>query len=216
MKKNLPIVYLDINKEDDGSGMEALSYVSRPATQIEWNKFSEQAPIKSLFTKKPMERIITGPIMFAETPIYRNSADIGEYYVKFSEESIKNMMIKLFKYNKHNNANEEHTSSRPVKSAVLIESYFISDRITSNLYPTLPKGSVIGSHYIEDEKYWNDVIMTDKFTGFSLEGYFIENYENDLINDIYSKIDVILSSGMPEDKKMFAIEEQLNKINLTK
>ena len=155
-----------------------------------------------------MKRVVTAPVMLAETPIYRYSETLGEYYTKFSSDTIFKMMVKYFKENKIHRVNEMHDSKRNVGNAIMIESFIISDRVKSELYPDVPEGTWMASFYIQDEKYWNDVIMKDKFKGFSLEGYFIENFEASKIEKMHDEITKVLESCTSEADKY----EQIQKI----
>lgn len=211
------IVYLDIDEEDMYSGMDAMSFVKTPATQIGWNTFSGKDDIKMKtnvkhnFTSDKAKRVVTGPIMLCETPIKRSSEALGIYYVKFSEKTIFSMMTKYFKENKIHTVNENHDGTRKVSNVYLIESFIISDRVTSELYPDLPMGTWMGSYFIEDEDYWNDVILTDEFEGFSLEGHFIENYEMSMIESKFNSIETIMNSNLGDKTKTRKIKNILFK-----
>lgn len=198
--ENELIIYLDIDTEDMFSGMDAISFVKTPATRLTWNKFSEETGdnVKHNF-KIQDKRVVTGPIMLCETAIPRRSKELGKYYVKFSENTIFNMMTKYFKENKIHFVNENHDGTKRVNNVYLIESFIISDRVTSELYPDLPMGTWMGSFYIEDEDYWNDYILTDEFEGFSLEGHFIEKYEMSMVEDILDEIKTLVFSDQNED-----------------
>jgi len=156
------------------------------------------------------KRIVTSPIMVAETPILRYHEIFGKYYVKFSEDTILKMMKKYFKENKINNVNEQHDPKKFIKDVYLVESFIVGDRVTSELYPDLPKGSWVGSFYIDNEEYWNKIKNTNEFTGFSLEGQFIEQYEEDMINKKFSEIEGIINSNMSDDDKEIKIKTILN------
>jgi len=204
--KGLPIIMLDVDMKDMYSGMEAISFVDAPATELNWNKFSNDIP--HMFKKDEYKRCVTGPIMVADTPIYRYSKAIGDYYCKFTSQTIFNMMIKYFTEGKQNRVNEMHTSNRPVDNVYLVEHYFVGDRVKSELYDVKP-GSSVGTFYIKDEKYWNEYIMTDKFKGFSLEGFFNEQIENMATKKIYEK----MKSEVLNDRELEEfIKFRINKI----
>lgn len=204
------IIYLDIDVDDMYSGMDAISFVNNPATEISWQKFSSQKT-KHKFEKNDLKMVVTGPVMLAETPIYRYSETYGEYYIKFSEQTIFNMMIKYFRDGKIHNVNENHNPKRKVDNVTLIESYILGDRVSSNLFSDLPKGTWMASFKIEDEEYWNNVICSDEFNGFSLEGYFIEKYEDSIIEDVYSKAQEILNSDKSDELKFNEIKRLVSK-----
>jgi hypothetical protein len=209
MSKGLPIVYLEINPDatDEETGMYRTSFVTSPATETVWTKFSNDV---SQFEKNEMKRIVTGPIMLAETEIYRTSPIIGEYFVKFSEDTIFQMMTKYFEQNKIHNINEQHDENRIVDDVFMVESFIIGDRVSSELYPNLPKGTWMASFYIKDESYWNETIMGNEFSGFSLEGFFTESYEDQMIDDIYNELENILNSDLSDEEKEQKIIDLLN------
>jgi hypothetical protein len=89
----------------------------------------------------------------------------------------------------------------------MIESFIVGDRTTSELYPDLPKGSWVASFYIEDKEYWNK-IKQEGFTGFSLEGFFEEQYEMEMINKVFNSVKNIVFSNLPDEDK----EEQIKRI----
>ncbi len=65
---------------DAWGGASALSWAEAKIKSIERQKFEIQ---------DEEERIISGALMLADTPIYRNDAN-GEYYVVFTKDTIKN------------------------------------------------------------------------------------------------------------------------------
>lgn len=203
--KQTPIVYLEIDFEDMESGVSAISFVDKPATEIGWMTFNEIQK----FEKKDVQRIITGPIMLAETEILRFSESLGEYFVKFSKKTVFDMMKKYFKENKIHIVNEEHDPTRIPKGVYMIESYIINDNIKSELYPNITNGSWVASFYIEDENYWNE-LKSNGFTGFSLEGMFTDHYEEETINKIFNSVKNIIFSNLPDIDKEEQIKILLN------
>lgn len=119
------------------------------------------------------KRIISGPLMIAEKPIYRNDEN-GEYYIKFSAETIKQIAIKYAKKGFQNNVNLMHDSGKVVSGLTLFES-FISDTERGIMpmqgFEDVANGSWFGSFYVENDEVWNDV-KAGKFKGFSVEGLF--------------------------------------------
>jgi hypothetical protein len=193
---------------DAWGGDEGINWAIR---KMEWihHNMSMGNMSKHIF-QSDEKRIVTSPIMVAETPILRYHEIFGKYYVKFSEDTILKMMKKYFKENKINNVNEQHNPKKFIKDVYLVESFIVGDRVTSELYPDLPKGSWVGSFYIDDEEYWNKIKNTNEFTGFSLEGQFIEQYEEDMINKKFSEIEGIINSNMSDDDKEIKIKTILN------
>jgi len=208
MEKNeqFPLIYLEIDFEDMESGVSAISFVDRPATEVEWQTFNE----KHIFEKKEDQRIITGPVMLAETPIIRFSPILGNYFVKFSKKTIFDMMKKYFKENKIHQVNEQHDSKKKVKDVYMIESFIINERTRSEAFKDLPDGTWMASFFVEDKEYWENKVMEGDFKGFSLEGMFSEKYEEELAESIYSKIEKILQH--PDEDYVFEEIKRVLKI----
>lgn len=203
----LPVYYLDINDEDMSSGVDAISFVDRPAIEMDWVKFSKDKKYK--YETNEAKRIVTSPVMLAETPIYRYEESLGEYYVKYSADTIFRMRNKYIMDGKQNRVNEQHDSTRPVKDVYMVESFIVGDKVESKLFD-VPDGTWVASFYIPDENYWNEKIMSDEFGGFSLEGWFTENYEYTLIEKKANKILEILESDKHDLVKEGLIKKLLS------
>ncbi|MEY4332941.1 MAG: Halovirus, partial [Bacteroidota bacterium] len=80
------------------------------------------------------KRIVSSPVMLAETPILRYNENIGKYNVKFSKETIEKMMKKYFKENKIHKVNLNHDPRTKQEGIYMIESYIVGDRNKSNLF----------------------------------------------------------------------------------
>jgi hypothetical protein len=197
--KDTAVYYLE-----DVEGISALSFVENPATHIEWFKFNDES-VSLDFQKDEMERMVTGPIMVAETPMWKPQLN---GYAKFSADQIK-MMAKRTMIKKDFSFNEDHNSDKPIKGVHMIESFLISDKTQSKLYGNLPEGTWMGTFFIEDEDYWNNVIMTDKFKGFSLEGNFKPMLDEKIIEERFADISMVLSSDLDDDTKYDSIKSLL-------
>jgi len=186
--ENLPRFYLEVDEDKEESGVDTISFVEDPATEVEWYTFNKESIQK--FKKDEDKRVITAPVMLAETEIFRTHPTMGDYFVKFSEETIFKMMKKYFNDNKINRINENHESKSIVDNVIMIESFIVGDRVKSEVYPDLPNGSWVASFHVQDEDYWNDVILSDSFTGVSLEGSF-------------DMVETKLSSHLDKGEKLF-------------
>jgi len=120
------------------------------------------------------QHIISGPLMLADTPIYRSNSKFGEHYVRFSPETIKDIAIKFSKKGYQKNVNLMHDANMQVDGLVMFES-FIVDKARGILpmagYEDAKDGSWFGSFYVENEQVWK-LIKEGKVKGFSVEGYF--------------------------------------------
>jgi hypothetical protein len=117
------------------------------------------------------QRIVTGPLMIADLPIYRRDED-GEYYVVFSAEEIKKIVQRFFKKGYQAKVNIEH--GKPVDDVYMYESYIV-DRDKGVMPPKgfedISNGSWFGSYKVDNDKIWEEV-KAGTFKGFSIEGMF--------------------------------------------
>lgn len=173
---------------DDESKLEAVALVDTPAIEMNWQAFSNNNYKFSAIKEK---RIISGPLMVADLPIYRRDKR-GEYYGVFQKEDIYNLRNKFFKQSLDKSVNIMHDSAQMVDGVYMIESFLIdSERgIFSPKGYNLTDGSWFGSYKVDNDDIWNDFIKTGEFKGFSVEGLFntvkIEDKPLDLIEQIIS------------------------------
>lgn len=168
----LPIYELMINEDiQDDAEVSFIALVDRPAIQKNWNAFKENAKFQIISEDK---RIISGPVMLADSPIYRNDSTNGEYYVVFSKDTIFKIAQKFFKKGYQANVNLMHDSEQQVSGVTMFES-FISDKDRGILpmkgFEDAPDGSWFGSFKVEDDSVWQ-MIKEGKVKGFSVEGVF--------------------------------------------
>ena len=117
------------------------------------------------------QRIVSGPLMIADLPIYRRDEE-GEYYVMFTGEQIKKIVQRFFKKGYQAKVNIEH--GKKAEGVYMFESYII-DRERGVNPPTgfedVADGSWFGSFKVENDKLWGEV-KAGTFKGFSVEGLF--------------------------------------------
>jgi len=173
MDKKLRLVHLDISMDDDISGVSFVALVDDPATQSNFMAFNSHSQIMFKVDNEE-QRIVSGVLMLADTPIYRNDSN-GEYMVQFSKKSIKNMVLKLFRDGKTANVNKMHDPMQVTDNVYMFESFIIdTDRMSKPKgFDYVTNGSLFGSYKVDNEDVWND-IKEGKFKGFSIEGNFIE------------------------------------------
>ena len=161
----LPVYLMTIDEVDEGVSYVAL--VESPAIEQPFQAFSKE---KMRFTETGEKRVLTGPLMLADTPIIRRDKTRGEYFVIFQKETIRKMVQKYFKQGNQHNVNAEHSTE--LDGVYMFESYLIDrDRGINppNGYEDAKDGSWFGSFKVENDKVWEE---RDQFTGFSIEGYF--------------------------------------------
>jgi hypothetical protein len=149
---------------DAWGGASALSWAESKLRQIDKQGFSIQ---------DEEERIITGALMLADTPIYRNDGN-GEYYVVFGKDTIKKIAQKYFKKGYQNNVNLMHDSGQVMDGVTMFESWIVDEKRgvkPMKGFEDVKEGSWFGSFKVENEEVWN-MIKDGKVKGFSVEGIF--------------------------------------------
>ena len=103
--KDLPIYLASVDEE--GTGMFVVSLVSDPAVEVSWQLFDKAQELFKV--ENPDKQLITGVVMLADTPIYRYNPEYGEYYIKYTKDTIEKMVQKFFKENNQENVDQEHS-----------------------------------------------------------------------------------------------------------
>jgi hypothetical protein len=157
---------------------------------MNWQAFNNK---QYSFKADNEKRIISGPLMVAELPIYRRD-ESGEYYGVFQKEDIYNLRNKFFKQGKSNLVNEMHDSNKMIDGVYMIESFLIDKErgINAPKGYELTDGSWFGSYKIDNDEIWNDFIKSGEFKGFSVEGLFktvkIDEKPQSIIDEIINII----------------------------
>jgi hypothetical protein len=170
----LPIYELKIVEDLlDAAEVSFVALVDKPAIMKDFHVFSEKQRQSFAITNEE-QHIISGLLMLANTPIYRDNKKFGEHYVTFSPETIKDIAIKFSKKGYQKNVNLMHDSNMQVEGLVMFES-FIVDKARGILpmagHEDAKDGSWFGSFFVENEEVWQ-LIKEGKVKGFSVEGYF--------------------------------------------
>lgn len=165
------LFYIQIN--DASEGMNAISLVDAPAVEHNFLCFEKQTKMPLEF-KDEAKHILTGVVALADTPIYRYNPQLGEYYVVFTKDTIQKMVEKYAKDDLFAKVNLQHDDQRFVDGVYMFESYIVNkDRnIAPVEFADIPDGSWICSFKVEDDELWNEIVNTDHFNGFSLQGVF--------------------------------------------
>ena len=191
MKTDLPIYNIILN---EGEGLTAMSLVQNPAVESSFIAFSEQHKLN--FSVDEEEHIVFGCALRADFPIYRYSPSMGEYYVVFSKEVIKQLYEKFLIDSRFNFVNLNHTTD--ITDVYLIQSFMKdSEKGMSPVgFEDLAEGSWFVAYKILNEDVWEKV-KQGEFLGFSVEMFCElerkfekqdEKPEMDLIDEILKLI----------------------------
>lgn len=167
------MIYQAEIESDLNSDLEVnfIGLVETPAILKNFQAFNEH---KARFAINEEKRIISGPAMIADLPIYRSDEKLGEYYVVFNKQSIQSIVEKFSAKGYLKNFNLFHDENSKVDDVTVFNS-FIIDRAIGINQPTrfedLPDGSWFISAKVNNDNVWEKV-KAGEIKGFSVEGLF--------------------------------------------
>jgi hypothetical protein len=181
----LPVYKLTVLPETNDTGAEYTALVDEPAIEKYFLTFRKNDDGSRLLFASQEQRIITGPLMIPDLPIYRAATgQIPEnHYVVFDKETIRQVVYKFCRDNNFNRINLMHESGTDPQGVYMIES-FISDSHRGTTAPLqfqdLPDGTWYVSYKIDNDALW-ERIKKAEFRGLSIEGIFtyVETGESD-------------------------------------
>jgi hypothetical protein len=180
MELKLPLYKMLITDEEDGDEeVDWVALVQSPAIQRNFLAFNleeihrEEMHYNNMqfSTLDEEQKIVTGPLMIADMPIYRRDEQ-GEYYVIFSSDEIKKIVQRFFKKGYQKKVNIEHDA--PTDGVYMYESYIINRELgvmPPKGYEDVADGSWFGTFKIDNEDVWK-LVKDGTFKGFSVEGLF--------------------------------------------
>jgi len=190
----MEVYELFIEEDSLDSGIQAISIVENPA--IEENFVALKAERIELAEVNAEKRILMGPALIPNKKIYRRGADDEEYYIFFSEDTVRKASQLFLSRGNQNNSTLEHEYS--LKGMSVVESWIVEDekKDKSALYElNMPKGTWMVSVKVNNDEVWEEFVKTGKVKGFSIEGYFSdssdrpkEQIEEDLCEDCFEEL----------------------------
>lgn len=169
------IVELVIDENDLESGIEAVSVVNAPAIEENFIALKKhELELKEIDKEK---RILMGAALVPNKQIYRRNDKNEEYYIYFSEDTVRKASELFLMRSNQNNATYEH--EKKLNGMSVVESWIIEDEKLDKSVKhgfKLPKGTWMISMKVNNEDVWKDV-KDGKVKGFSIEGYFADRYE---------------------------------------
>ena len=171
MEKVEKLPTYDIILSEDEMGAEFVALVDSPAIRLNWIAFNKEQRFKFIETEK---RVITGPLMIPDQPIYRYSEQKGEHFVKFSRPVIESICQRFFKNKNTGNVNLMHDANKQVEGVYMIESFIVNKSTGRNApigFEEVPEGTWMASYKVDNEEVWQSV-KSGEFKGFSIEGTF--------------------------------------------
>lgn len=207
----IPVFEAIINNID--CGIYRISLVDLPAVESDFVYFNKQNKVMKFNIENEEQRMVTGVIMRANFNIYRYDEKFGEYYIRYSPETIKEMSEKMMSDNTFNNINIMHEDGTDVEGVNLVE-LFIKDTskgIDPKGFEDIENGSLFATYKIYNESLWQ-AIKEGVFKGFSLEGLFdleqmkLHKQNNNKKNNNYNKMGTLFNRFLKSFVKCGSVE----------
>tara|TARA_R110002072_G_scaffold157036_1_gene307526 strand:- start:496 stop:1533 length:1038 start_codon:yes stop_codon:yes gene_type:complete len=167
MNKDLPL--FDITLKDIEQGMYKISLVDKPAIEENFIYFNETKVTEkiNMFASDEKKELV-GPIMIPNKEILRYDEKVGYYYVRFTEETIKEIMYKYSKEGLFNAFGINH--SYDTDEVVMLEVWMKEGEYdkSMNYGFDLPNGTVFVKAKVESDELFTS-IKDGEINGFSIE-----------------------------------------------
>jgi hypothetical protein len=150
-----------------------IGLVDRPAIERNFQAFNDQKK-KAAFILNEEKRIISGPAMIADMPLYRKDSQLGEYYVIFDKQAIQTIVEKFSAKGYLKNFNLFHDAQQQVSDVTIFNS-FVSDADLGVAplagFEDVADGSWFISAKVNNPIVW-EAVKAGAIKGFSVEGLF--------------------------------------------
>ncbi len=207
-----------IDDELQTMGVEAISIVENPAIGVDFVALNEDTTPVQLAEVSSDKRLLMGAALIPDKPIYRNQ-DGEEFYIYFSQDTVRKAAEMFFKNSNHQNATLEHKDK--LAGMTVYESWIVEDTQfdKSRKYGLdMPVGTWMVTMKVDDEDVWSKYVKDNKVFGFSIEGQFanalrreVEQPLPELLSDqkldnILAKLSDIVSEHYELKKKDYNLE----------
>jgi len=171
----MEVYELFIQEDSEFSGVDAISIVEEPAIEEDFITLAAQK--QELAKIDDEKRILMGAALVPNRKIYRKDEE-KEYYIFFSEETVRKASELFLARGKQNNSTLEHQYK--LKGLSVVESWIVEDveKDKTKLYNLdVPKGTWMVSVKVNNDEVWEEYVKSGKVKGFSIEGFFQDNKE---------------------------------------
>lgn len=187
----MKIIELIIDPEGDVLGVDAISLVNQPA--IERNFVTLKNHKMGFKATSEERRVLMGPALIPDKPIYRKDDAMGEYYVYFSKNTVRQASEVYLRRGLQASFTMEH--EHKMEGCCVVESWIVEgekDKSTEYGFSE-PVGTWMVSVKVIDENLWQSFVKNGDVLGFSIEGFFSDKME--------SKKEGLTRTGVKEDSR---------------
>ena len=177
---------------DEESGMLKISLVDDPAVMSNFQAFDAQKKLLMYEIADEEKRLVRGVVMRADFPIFRRDKEMGEYYIIYKADTIRQMAEKYLVENRQNNVNLMHAADSDVDGVQMVQ-FFIKDTsagVAPANFDEIADGSLFGEFHVTNDEVWEQ-IKDGTYKGFSLEGIFdlCPEQNKDEVQEIVDSLD---------------------------
>jgi hypothetical protein len=175
--EEIKLVELVIDEDSDFAGIQAISIVDEPAIEEDFVALASHE-IKLAEVDKE-KKILMGAALIPNKKIYRSNGE-EEYYIYFSEDTVKKASELFLTKGNQNNSTLEHEIE--LNGLSVVESWIVEDekQDKSRKYGfNVPVGTWMVSMKVNNDEIWDNYVKTGKVKGFSIEGHFVDAIKYD-------------------------------------
>lgn len=175
---------------DEETGMFKISLVDAPAVMSDFQAFdAERKPMLYAISDEE-KRLVRGCIMRADFPIYRREPKMGEFYIIYKADTIRQMAEKYLLEGRQNSVNLMHEEGSDVEGVQMVQYFIKGDGVSVEGFDECADGSLFGEFHILNDEVWEQV-KAGTYKGFSLEGVFdlVPEQDRDEIQEIVDVLD---------------------------
>ena len=201
----MKIIELIIDEENEDNTITAISLVDKPAIEESFVALNSHE-VKFAEVDKE-KRIVMGAALVPNRTIYRkDQSTMEEWYIFFSEETVRKASEMFFIKGNQSEATLEHKYK--LENMTVVESWIIEDKEKdkSALYGMdLPLGTWMISMKVNDESIWDEFIKSGRVSGFSIEAFFSEKYterpKDKTLSETLEELDVLEAEYLMSEVK---------------
>ena len=156
--------------ETDACGMLKVSLVDYPAVEKNFLAFDKQEKAVRYAVQDEDKQIVRGVLMRANYPIFRKDKELGEYFIIYKPETIREMAEQYLKDGRSSNVNLMHEDGTDVEGVDMVQ-LFIKDSaagVSPSGFEEIEDGSLFAEFHVNNVDVWAS-IKEGTYKGFSIE-----------------------------------------------
>lgn len=165
--------------DDEKDGMVRISLVDDPAVMSDFVSFDRQQRAQRFAVQDEEKRIVRGVVARADFPIFRTDAKMGDHYVIFPADSIRELAEKYLTEDRADRVDLMHDGEE--QDGVHLVQWFIKDSaagIAPEGFDDIADGSLFAEYHVTSDEIW-EAVKDGTYKGFSMEVFYTLQPEED-------------------------------------